>query len=335
MNEIPLSDLPEPQVIEPDYVGTLTRLKKNYELGTGHYPLASDPETFLLEQTAYERELLVDDINREGKQNLLAFADDAMLDNLGALVDCHRLPAGPAMTRLQLTLRAHPDTVLDAVFTVRAIDGATLFSTTQPVALSASATTVEVDATCQSVGTVGNGFLAGEITEIVSAHPYVASAVNIVISQGGSEIEDDERYRYRIYLAPSKFSVAGPYDAYEYWALTANGNITAVGVWSPLPNDISVCPLMMGGEPPTQAIADAVLEVLSDDKVRPLGDRVSIDYCEKVEALGTFTLEVFSDYQTMATTIQNQFEVALNAMIATMAKPAGARHCARGTDLAG
>ncbi|MGY4028484.1 baseplate J/gp47 family protein, partial [Aeromonas rivuli] len=189
-------------------------------------------------------------------------------------------------------------------FTVRAIDGATLFSTTQPVALSASATTVEVDATCQSVGTVGNGFLAGEITEIVSAHPYVASAVNIVISQGGSEIEDDERYRYRIYLAPSKFSVAGPYDAYEYWALTANGNITAVGVWSPLPNDISVCPLMMGGEPPTQAIADAVLEVLSDDKVRPLGDRVSIDYCEKVEALGTFTLEVFSDYQTMATTIQ-------------------------------
>ncbi|MGY4028122.1 hypothetical protein ACW5WQ_19585, partial [Aeromonas rivuli] len=114
MNEIPLSDLPEPQVIEPDYVGTLTRLKKNYELGTGHYPLASDPETFLLEQTAYERELLVDDINREGKQNLLAFADDAMLDNLGALVDCHRLPAGPAMTRLQLTLRAHPDTVLDA-----------------------------------------------------------------------------------------------------------------------------------------------------------------------------------------------------------------------------
>ncbi|MGY4028438.1 hypothetical protein ACW5WQ_21245, partial [Aeromonas rivuli] len=43
----------------------------------------------------------------------------------------------------------------------------------------------------------------------------------------------------------------------------------------------------------------------------------SIDYCEKVEALGTFTLEVFSDYQTMATTIQSQFEAALNAMIAT------------------
>lgn len=317
MNEIPLSDLPEPQIITPDYVGTLTRLKKNYEVGTGHYPLASDPETFLLEQTAYERELLVDDINREGKQNLLAFANDAMLDNLGALVDCTRLPAGPAVTRLRLTLRAHPDTVLDVGFTVRAIDGATLFSTSEPVTLPATVTTVEVDATCQSVGTVGNGFLAGEIAEIVSAHPYVASAVNTVISQGGSEVEDNERYRYRIYLAPSKFSVAGPYDAYEYWALTANGNITAVGVWSPLPNDISVCPLMMGGEPPTQTIADAVLAVLSDDKVRPLGDRVSIEYCAGVEASGTFTLEVFSDYQSMATTIQSQFEVALNAMIAT------------------
>jgi phage-related baseplate assembly protein len=316
MSQIPLSDLPEPQIVAPDYVGTLTRLKKNYQAGTGHYPLVSDPETFLLEQTAYERELLVDDINREGKQNLLAFADDAMLDHLGALVDCPRLPAGPAVTRLSLTLRTHPDTVLDAGFTMRAIDGETLFATTEPVALKAGSTQVEVDATCLVTGVIGNGFIAGEIADIVTTHPYVSSATNITISQGGSEIENDERYRYRIYLAPSKFSVAGPYDAYEYWALTANGGIVNVGVWTPLPNDIVICPLMEGGEPPTQAIADEVLAVLSDDKVRPLGDRPAIELSEGVDISGTFTLEIFSDYQAMATSIQTQFEVALNATIA-------------------
>lgn len=324
MSKIPLSQLPEPQIVAPDYLGTLTRLKKGYEQGTGHYPLVSDPETFLLEQTAYERELIVDDINREAKQNLLAFADDAMLDHLGALVDCQRLPANPALTTLQLTLTApHPALVLQAGITVRAVDGETVFSTTTTISVAADVTTVTISAESTTPGTQGNGFLPGEIHELVSAPPVVLAAVNTEMSQGGSDIEDNDRYRYRIYLAPSKFSVAGPYDAYEYWTLTANGAITSAKVWSPVPNDISVCALLSGGEPAGNAIKQEILDTLSDDKVRPLGDRVTVEDATQVLAAGTFSLEIFSDYQAMASNIETQFSAALSATLAAWREQLG------------
>lgn len=324
MSKIPLSQLPEPQIITPDYQGTLTRLKKNYETGTGHYPLVSDPETFLLEQTAYERELIVDDINREAKQNLLAFANDAMLDHLGALVDCPRLSASPALTTLQLTLSSpHPALVLQPGISVRAVDGETIFSTTDTISVAADVTTVITPAKSTTPGTQGNGFLPGEIHELASAPPEVLAAVNTEMSQGGSNIEDDDRYRYRIYLAPSKFSVAGPYDAYEYWTLTANGAIATAGVWSPMPNDISICALLAGGEPAGEAIKEEILATLSDDKVRPLGDRVTAEDAVPVAASATFTLEIFSDYQAMASNIEAQFRTALSVTLATWREQLG------------
>lgn len=317
MNQIPLSDLPEPQVIPNDYTGTLTRLKKNYEAKTGHYPLVSDPETFVLEQTAYERELLVDDINREARQNLLAFAEDAMLDHQGASVDCPRLPASAALTTLLLTFKAgHGAFVLEPGFTVRAVDGKSLFATTEAVAVSALQSTVAVVATCLAPGAAANGFLPGEIKEVVVGHPNVVTASNIEVSQGGSEIESNDRYRQRIYLAPSKFSVAGPYDAYEYFALTANGAISSVKVWSPTPNDISICALMTGGESTTEAIKDAIEEVVTDDKVRPLGDRITVEDAEQVHSTGTFILEIFNDYKAQANAIEAQFDAALTSTLA-------------------
>jgi phage-related baseplate assembly protein len=317
MSQIPLSDLPEPQVIPNDYNGTLTRLKKHYEASTGHYPLVSDPETFVLEQVAYERELLVDDINREARENLLAFANEAMLDHLGASVDCERLPASRALTSLQLTLTSgHPAFVLEPGFTVRAVDGQSLFATTDPYPVAATATTITVVAQCHAPGPQANGFLPGEITEVVTGHPEVSAATNTELSQGGSEVEDDERYRQRIYLAPSKFSVAGPYDAYAYFALTANGAIKHVKVWSPVPNDIAICALMAGGESATDAIKQQIGAVLSDDKVRPLGDRITVEDAEQVEDSGTFTLEIFNDYKAQASAIEARFASALDSTLA-------------------
>ncbi|WP_108945615.1 hypothetical protein [Shewanella halifaxensis] len=73
----PLNQLPLPVLVESDYLATLNRLKDDYFKATGHYPTTNDPELFQLEQIAYEREMLTQDINREGQQNLLAFAKGA------------------------------------------------------------------------------------------------------------------------------------------------------------------------------------------------------------------------------------------------------------------
>lgn len=82
--------IPPPVIIEPDYDGTLKRVKTKYKLRTGHYPDTNDPETFQLEQLAYEREQLVDDINETARQNLLGYATGANLDNLGVFVQTPR-----------------------------------------------------------------------------------------------------------------------------------------------------------------------------------------------------------------------------------------------------
>ena len=45
---------------------------------------------------------------------------------------------------------------------------------------------------------------------------YLKSVENITESSGGTDIESDDSYRQRIFLAPETFSVAGPKLAYVY-----------------------------------------------------------------------------------------------------------------------
>ncbi|MBF4280849.1 phage baseplate protein, partial [Vibrio anguillarum] len=48
-------NIPEPKLVEVDYDTDLASLKARYQEGTGHYPGINDPETFHLEQIAYEK----------------------------------------------------------------------------------------------------------------------------------------------------------------------------------------------------------------------------------------------------------------------------------------
>ncbi|HGF5068850.1 TPA: phage baseplate protein, partial [Vibrio parahaemolyticus] len=78
--------LPEPSLVTPDFDSTLASLKERYFKKTGHYPTVNDPETVHLEAIAYTKNELIDEINYESKQNLLAFAEEDRLEHLGALV---------------------------------------------------------------------------------------------------------------------------------------------------------------------------------------------------------------------------------------------------------
>ena len=105
---------------------------------------------------------------------------------------------------------------------------------------------------------------------------------NLTDTSGGANTESDDSYKKRIALAPSSFSVAGPYEAYKFWALTANQNIIDVAVkerkkkqpkiYNTL--DVEVYPLIISGQPATVEILGQVLEILSNKKVRPLTDKV-------------------------------------------------------------
>lgn len=221
-------------------------------------------------------------IDFTGKQNLLKYAKGDYLDNLAALYGqrAMRLPAAPALTTLQFTLAAQ--LAFNAVIpkgTLCSAPNSVVFETLTDCVIASGDLTGEVDAKATATGVVGNGFIQGQISGIVNWNqPYALSVTNTDITAGGSDAENDEQYRYRVWLAIESFSTCGPHDAYEFWALSAHPDIIQAVVYSDpnIAGEVWIYPLLAGGQLPTQPILDAVKASCSAWTRRPLTDYVSV-----------------------------------------------------------
>ena len=107
----------------------------------------------------------------------------------------------------------------------------------------------------------------------------------LVVSPGNSEAvppvaaiyEPDDELRQRIPASFEGMSVAGPSGAYEAHARSADGRIADVSVESPEPCDIVIAVLARTGDGTApQDLLDVVKTALSDEDVRPLGDRLDV-----------------------------------------------------------
>lgn len=312
-----IEQLPPPNIIPLDEAATLARIKNDYQGRTGHYPGTNDPETFQLEQIAYERELVADETNEQYRQGLLAFATGPNLDHLGALVETPRLEPAAAATDILFTFAVGAGAfVVAAGYQIMASDQQTIFTTTQALPIADGTTNASTTAIATVTGTAGNGFLPGEIATPVTSDARVVSVANTTTSSGGAEAEEDDPYRERIYLAPSQFSVAGPSDAYEYFARSASAAIKDVSVDSPAPNEIVITAVMAGGEQTTTAVNDAMLEAVNPRNRRPLGDLVSIGQSEPVEAQGEMTIQIYRGKQAQAESIEATARERINILLA-------------------
>lgn len=219
-------------------------------------------------------------IDFTGKSNLLKYAQEDYLDNLAALHGQRalRLPASPSWTTLRFALEAPLayGVIVPAKTMVQAPNAIT-FQTVTAGSIAAGALYCDVPAKSLEVGIAGNGFVPGQINSIVNWNqPFALQVANITESEGGSDIETDEQYRYRIWLAIESYSTCGPRDAYEFWALSAHPSIMQVVVHSEpnIAGEVHLYPLLQGGKLPTQDILDLVLAKCSADTVRPLTDYV-------------------------------------------------------------
>ena len=106
--------------------------------------------------------------------------------------------------------------------------------------------------------------------------PFVTAITNTDITNGGADDETDDQLRTRYPLALSSFSVAGPKQAYIYWAKTAHQSIIDVAVTNPTPGHVNIYPLCNGGVLPSTEILAAVTAICNADKVRPLCDIVTV-----------------------------------------------------------
>ena len=177
-------------------------------------------------------------IDHAAKMNLLAYSSGHFLDQIGALLGVTRLSASSATTTIVFTLdeALGYDVTIPAGTRVSAADGKA-FATINDVLISAGDLVNGSDAQCTEAGDSGNGYVSGQVNKIVDVLPFGVSAVNVTQTTGGSDTESDEAFRERIQIAPESFSVAGPKEAYKYFARTASSDIIDVAVIGPPDTD--------------------------------------------------------------------------------------------------
>lgn len=253
-------------------------------------------------------------INDSANQNLLSNARGMVLDEMGG-TKTPRLVAKKATVTIQFTLSAIQINPIVIPLGTRVTPGGNLyFATTTLLTIPVGETTGEIKAEATVAGGAHNGYIAGQIKTIVDPVPFVASAVNVDTSSGGSNVEDDDNYRNRIRLSAESISTAGPEGGYIYWAKTADANISDVSVNSPAPNVINIFVLMKDGELPTQTALDAVLAQVTPRDRRPMGDNVSA----LVPTVDTYNIDltyyISKDRSTEETIIRASIENANGAI---------------------
>lgn len=253
----------------------------HYEALAGRTLGQADPERLMVSSFALQLAQHCSQVNAGLNQNLLRFATGVALEQIGFKFGVFRLEPFAAKVVLEFTIAGTTGSVFFPAGTrVKSNDGAVMFATDEDYTTGAGTDprTVRLNATCTATGVAGNGYIAGLVSIIADPIAYVTGATNVDTTTGGSDEESDEQLRERIALASSTFSVAGPTDAYRFFALTADPAIVDVGIPdpTPTPGTVYIYPLLDGGVIPGGAVLAAVDEVLSDKKVRPLNDIVVV-----------------------------------------------------------
>lgn len=294
----------------------LSELIKEYQnryrelTGENRELAASDPNRLILYSCAVLIYQGFQYVDRAGKMGLLKYSVGDFLDNLAAMKNVERLPAQAAVTTERFYLsavRAAPVTIPKGT---RVKGGELFFATTVPGEIAAGAEYLELPVRCLTPGSIGNGFLPGEISVLVDPVNYIARVENTEKTEGGTDRESDGDLAERIYLSPSSYSTAGPEDAYRYWVTTYSTAIRDCKIYSEAPGEVDIYVLLQNGELPEAAFLNGLSDFLARDNKRPLTDKVVV----KAPATESYSIDVTyyinqSD-QDMAEIIKQKAEAA-------------------------
>ncbi|WP_320958961.1 baseplate assembly protein [Hungatella effluvii] len=253
-------------------------LEKRKEITGEDTVLASaDDRRILLQTGAYfifQGYMFSDDA---GKMGLLKYSRGKFLENLGALKHISRNGAVSATVTIRFVLKEPRLTTTGIPEGTRLTAGdGVYFSTLEYGEIRIGETVVEITAVCMTPGSAGNNYEIGDISTIVDPVPYIDGAENITRPENGTDIEDDESLRKRIYMAPSAYSTAGTNDAYAYFVREFNSEVSDVRIISPAPCIVEIRYLLKEGEVPGEESICSLKEYLSQPSIRPLTDQVVV-----------------------------------------------------------
>lgn len=274
-----------------------------YEELTGVAVQPGSPERLFIQWTAavviQERALA----NYAANQNLPSRAEGKNLDALAELFYTRKRPGATAAT---CTMRF---TISGALTFAVLIPGGTritdasntlVWETVEDTYVKAGDTCADVKIRCQTTGTAGNGFVAGQINTIVDLFAYYQSCANLNESDGGGDEASDEDFYELLRLSMDGYSCAGARGGYIYFAKQVDTKIADVIAASPTPGVVKLYVLMDDGSIATEEMKSKVLAACSADDVRPLTDYVSVEDPEEVPYNVDLTYYIQSDAEVSA-----------------------------------
>jgi phage-related baseplate assembly protein len=261
--------------VEDNPENVLDDVKKEYAQISGKDANEADPEMLLLKTFGYRESILREGLNHTGRQNLLRYASGQALEEMGYIFDVYRLPSTAATVTLQyFVVSGHPGVFIPKDNRVQSADGKVIFKTKEDLSIPIGDISGEVIAEATVTGNTANNYDIGQITTVLDPIAYLDTVGNTDLSAGGADDENDEQLRTRIRLVRSTFSVAGPTDAYEYFARSAHPKIVDVRPVNSNPGEVTLYALLEGGVYPSAPILQSIEDICSNTKVRPLTDTV-------------------------------------------------------------
>ena len=273
----------EYQFVSTDSAEIVADLTAKYEELTGHTLLPSDPDKLFIQWVAgiiIQQRIIV---NYAANQNIPSRAVGANLDALGEMIyNVSRPQAKPAECVVRFTISAPQETSITIPKGTRVTDssGSLIWDTIEDIAVEIGATIADVSVICETEGTIGNGYVPGQINTLIDVDKvmYYSSCMNIETSNSGAEQATDNEYYELMRAGLEAFSTAGPKGAYEYHAKAVSTSIADVCAINPIdkPGYVNIFAIMTNGEIADDGTKNAILEACNDDKVRPLTDVVEV-----------------------------------------------------------
>lgn len=232
-----------------DTTALVTAMIAAYEKMTGTTVQPASPERLFILWVA---DIIVQTrvaINYAANQNIPSRAVGENLDTLAELFYTQLRPSAKAATctvRFSISEAQESAILIPAGTRVTDVANTLIWATTADVYIPIGSTTADVAVRCQTAGTVGNGYLAGQLNTVVDVFPYYVNCSNITVADGGANAATDAEFFELLKASEDAYSTAGPMGAYVYWAKSVSTEIADVKAIRPKRHIVKTIPVYGG-----------------------------------------------------------------------------------------
>ena len=307
------------QFVSTDTEALQAQMIVAYERICGVTVQPASPERLFIQWVAsiilQERQLL----NYAGNQNIPSRAVGENLDALAELFYMRERPqAHSATCTVRFYISAAQEQAVLVPFGTRVSDSSNtlIWETEADAYIPAGETHIDLPLRCQTPGTVGNGWAAGQLNVCIDLFAYYSRCENITESAGGRDRATDAEFYELLRASQDAYSTAGARGAYIYHAKKVSPEIADVVANSPTPGVVKLYVLESSGRPAGGGLKAQGLAACNPDEVRAFTDLVSVADPETVSYNVDLTYYLSEESQVKAADVQKAVEEAVRQYIA-------------------